>query len=226
MQQDLQTYICGVGAGITNFSLDVDEYTTASSTICVDLVDYYDQIDTVSGTYFIIDGVVVSGTFTIVTVSGTTVSGSAYRMCYDAPDDFGSLLGPVSFVVRAENQNGNVSENEYFLTYGYGVFFDNEENNYIDFGYDTQVVVRALLEDLASCPKESGTAYWFETMHDPYAVSEVVYGGNSGLSASITPYIPPDAYYPGKTMYLIVRAKDLSGNEMEPFVLEYTIKES
>jgi hypothetical protein len=114
------------------------------------------------------------------------------------------------------------------LSFGYKVDFENELNSYIDFGYETQVVVRVLAENQSSCPKESGYAYWFTTIHDtsipPYDGPD--FEEQSGeLPVLITSTVPGDAYAYGKTMQITIRAKDFSGNEMEPFVLIYTIEE-
>lgn len=236
-QRDLQTCIYGVGpqdlsakvVGITslnirNFSLDVDQYTTASGKICVDLVDYDLKINTTSGTYFMADGTVVSGTFTPITVSGVTTSGSAYRMCYDPINDFDSLIGPTKFTAHVTNSVGTVLEKDYYLTYGYKVEFDNEDRKYIDFGYQKKVIVRAVAENLASCTKESGYAYWFETKTQPHNDLSCSIRGTyiDGLPASIYPQ--STTYFYGKTYELKVTARDFAGNEMEPFILVYTIE--
>lgn len=236
-QQDLQSYINCVGPAnlqsyvygvnlveIGNFFLDVEQFVTSSSEVYVDLVDYYHQIDTVSGTYFMVDGVVVSGTFTVITVSGST---SAYRMAYDPTDDFSSLDGSTQFKVRAESVKGLASraEKDYYLTYGYKVEFENMDRKWMDFGYDNQIVVRMEVENLASCPKISADAYWFETKQQQYTDLGVSIKGTyiDGLSASIFPQ--STTYFYGKTYRLVVNAKDFSGNEMEPFILVYTIED-
>ena len=215
---------------IQNFSLDVGGYTTASGKICVDLVDYAENIATITGTYFVIDGTITSGTFSPIVVPGAH---SAYRMCYDPIDDFESLMGPTEFIVYASNVVGEFSEEDYYLTYGYKISFDNSSYRYMDFGYQNKIVVRAVAENLASCPKESGKAIWFESsakcyFHKDLSCSVVGIGppryyGEEGLSAYINPIT--SAYYYGRICRLVVRAKDFAGNEMEPFILVYTIEE-
>lgn len=230
-QEELSSYVCGFYPPyILNFSLDVDQYTEASGTVWVDIVDYYRTID-IANTYLSIDGTVVSGTLTPITVSGVTASGIAYRMSYNPPDDFLSLSGPTKFLVHVENDWGiwgGIAEEYYYLTFGYKVDFENESNQYLDFGYDSQVVVRILVENEASCTKQSGYAYWFGTIHDlsvpPYTGPDYQ-SQQESLPASITPIVPGNVYFYGRTMELTIRAKDFSSNEMEPFVLIYRIEE-
>jgi hypothetical protein len=212
---------------ILDFSLEVEDYTSASGSLWVDIVDYYLPID-LNNTYFVVNGVVVSGTFSVITVSGVTASGTAYRMSYDPLDDFNSLLGSTCFNVHVENDCERISEANYYLTFGYKVDFENEVNNYIDFGYDSQVLVRVLAENSASCTKESGYAYWFSTIHDtsiPLYDGPDYINGNVIFPAQIISVIPDEAYAYGKTMQITIRAKDFSGNEMEPYVLTYKIEE-
>lgn len=211
---------------VIDFFLDSEEYTAASNNAWADVVDYYRPIDT-NNTYFSINGTVVSGTFTPITVSGVTASGVAYRMSYDPSDDFSSLSGPTEFSVRVQNDWGCWIEEHYSLTFGYKIDFENQNYRYIDFGYQKQVVVRVLVENAASCPRESGNAYWFETkqpFNKDLSCSIIGVPGPStdGLPAQINAIT--SAYYYGRTMELTVRARDFSGNEME-FVLEYTIEE-
>ncbi len=209
---------------ILNFFLDEDQYTTASSVAWANIVDYYRQINT-DQTYFLVDGAVVSGTFTAITVSGVTASGTAYRMSYDPADDFGSLGGPTLFRVHVENDLGGVYEEDYYLTFGYRIDFENTDHKYIDFGHQKQVVVRTLVENLASCPKESGEAYWFETRSLPYNDLRCYIKGSyiDGLPAKIYPQ--STTYFYGQVCRVVVNARDFAGNKMEPFILVYTIED-
>lgn len=210
-----------MGVGILNFSLGRAEYASASTSIYVDLVDYSHNIVTASGTYFEIDGTSVSGTFSPLTVSGSV---SAYRMSYDPTDDFSSLMGSTTFTAHALNDFGETSEEDYYLTYGYKVEFENFDRKWMDFGYGTQVVVRIAAENLAGCTKEDSTAYWFET-RQPFSrdLSCSIKGSFiNDLPASIYPQ--STTYFYGQTYRVVVTAKDFSGNEMETFVLVYTIE--
>jgi len=206
---------------IYNFFLGTEEYTTATGSVYVDLVDYANHITTATGTYFIINNTIVSGTFSALTVSGAV---SAYRMFYDPIDDFSSLMGPTEFTVKVSNNIGQTTTKDYSLTYGYKVDFENMDREWIDFDFDNHVVVRMTAENLASCPKTTANAYWFETKQQPHSDLSVSIRGSyiNDLTASIYP--DSTAYFYGKTYRLVVTAKDYSGNEMEPFVLVYTIE--
>jgi hypothetical protein len=65
-----------------------------------------------------------------------------YRMYYNPLDDFLSLDGPTTFTVHAENEYGNQLEENYYLTFGYLVEYNNYYNSGIDFGNNTKVLVR------------------------------------------------------------------------------------
>lgn len=209
---------------IRNFFLGVDEYTEASGAVSVDLVDFADNIVTASGTYFVIDGTVASGTFLPIVVGGAV---SAYKMSYDPADDFVSLMGPTEFTVRAMNDVWEVSEKDYYLTFGYKVSFDNLVNKYIDFGHQNRIVVRASAENLASCTKEDAEANWFETRSMFFKDLACSIVGTPYDTKNLSAYINAitTAYYYGRVCTLVVNVKDFAGNEMEPFILIYTIED-
>lgn len=201
---------------ISNFSLAEGEYTSALGTICVDITDDWYSVVT-SGTYFEFDGTQVSGTFSSIT--------DGYRMCYDPVDDFSSLMGSTTVIVHAENDNGDVLEKDYYLTYGYKVEFSNWDRKLIDFGFENKIVVRMRAENLMSCPKESVDAYWFETKSLYHKDLSCSIRGSyiEDLTASIFPQ--STAYFYGKTYRLVVNASDFAANKMQEFVLEYTIED-
>jgi len=207
----------------TLFSLDIDEYDFANTTIYVDIYDLNWAIDP-SKTYFLVDGVQVSGTVTPITISGTY---SAYRLEYNPVDDFSTLQGPTQFRAHAENSIGGVGERDYYLTLGYKVDFKNKSHKYLDYGFHNKVVVRSTAENEASCTKESAYAYWFETRlrkHDDLSSSVIGVNNVGNLSAYIVPLTT--AYYYGRDCRLVVKVKDFAGNRMEDFVLEFTIEDS
>jgi len=205
---------------IANFSLDIDEYTHASGTICVDITDDVYNVVT-SGTYFMIDETVVSGTFTPIT--------DGYTMCYDSPTDFDNILGATTVTVHAQNDNysspPDILEQDFYLTSGYIVEYDNREQNY---GFGSQVVVRGSAENMASCPNTGVDAYYFETAPkisvDLGASIMGVPWSEKNLSAEITP-TTDTIYFYGKTFRIEVRAKDFAGNVMEPFTFEFRIED-
>lgn len=202
---------------ISNFSLEESEYTPASGTICVDVTDDVYNVVT-SGTYFVFDGTTVSG------ISYTPIT-NGYRMCYDPDDDFTSLVGSTEILVHAENDNGDSLEVAFYLTSGYIVEYDTKKFIY---DYDKQVVVRGSAENLAGCPEVGTDAYWFTTVprlsKNLGATIVGVPWGESDLSAQITPTTDTIFFY-GKVFRIEVRASDLAGNEMEPYIFEFKIED-
>jgi len=203
---------------ISNFSLAVGEYVNSTATICVDVTDDVYNVVT-SGTYFIIDSTVTSGTFTPIT--------NGYRMCYDPVDDFASILGSTTFTVHAQNDHGDTLERDFYLTSGYIVEYDNIDQNY---DYESQVVVRMTAENFASCPITGVHAYWFTTAPQPFSRVDL------GATITATPHdqselaaqLMPDTgliYFYGKTFRVEVQAKDSAGNEMTPYIFEFRIED-
>jgi hypothetical protein len=202
---------------IANFSLDIDEYTAASGTICVDITDDVYNVVT-SGSYFIIDETTTSGnTYTPIT--------DGYTMCYDSPTDFDSLVGSTTVTVHTENDNGDVLERDFYLTSGYIVEYDNRTQ---DYGFGSQVVVRASAENMASCPNTGVDAYYFTTLpRKSIDLGASIVGepwSEKNLSAEIVP-TTDTIYFYGKTFRIEVRAKDFAGNVMEPFTFEFKIED-
>lgn len=202
---------------ISNFSLDIDEYTHAASTVCVDITDDVHNVVT-SGTYFIIDETVISGTsFTPIT--------DGYTMCYDSPTDFENIIGSTTFTVHAGNDNGDILEINFYLTAGYLVEYDNHAQ---DYGFGSQVVVRGTAENMASCPATETDAYFFTTLpRKTVDLGASITGhplSEENLSAEITP-TTGIIYFYGKEFRIEVRAKDFAGNIMEPLEFEFRIED-
>ena len=215
---------------ISNFSIEEDEYSFVSEGISVDITDdIYSVLTSVSGIpcsgtcCLQIDGEVVPVTF-----SGIT---DGYRMYY-SPGDFSSLEGSTAFTVHAENSNGDILERNYYLTFGYLMDYDNIERLGFDYGIDTQVVVRMSAENLATCPKYSADAYWFETRDysqkglNASIIGELpdIISAEAGLGASINPQ--STAFFYGKTFRVVLNARDFAGNRMETYEFEFKIEDA
>lgn len=202
---------------ISNFSLDIDEYTQASGTICVDITDDVHNV-TPSESYFIIDETITSGTLFIPIVDG-------YTMCFDSPSDFADILGTTTFTVHAANDNGDILEQNFYVTSGYVVEYDNIIQDY-DFG--NQVVVSVSAENLAGCPNTGADAYFFTTTPKVgFDLGASIVGqpwGEKDLSAEIVP-TTDTIYFYGKTFRIEIRAKDFAENVMEPFTFEFKIED-
>ena len=202
---------------ISNFSLDIDEYSFASGTICVDLTDDVHNVST-SDSYFIIGETETSGnTYTPIT--------DGYTMCFDSPNDFADLTGATTVTVHTENDNGDILERDFYLTSGYIVEYDNRTQNY---DWNSQVVVRGSAENMASCPNTGVDAYFFTTP-PKYGIDlgASIVGrpwSEKNLTAEITP-TTDTIYFYGKVFRIEVRAKDFAGNVMEPFTFEFRIED-
>jgi hypothetical protein len=224
------------------YRLSLDDYTTQTSLnisnfvpgpeVYISLVDFV-SVDITDNNYLVsVSGTTCSGNCCLkidgesvpVTFSGIT---DGYRMFYDSPNDFASIAGSTEFLVHAENSNGDVLEKSFYLTTGYFVEYDNEEQ----FDYNTKVLVRVSAEDLANCPSDSADAYWFETeglKNRDLCVSITgvlpdVVSSEKGLKATVYP--KSLAYFYGKTFRVTLRCKDFSGNVMEPYEFEFKVED-
>jgi hypothetical protein len=205
---------------ISNFSLGIGQWDYATTSISVDITDDVYAVTT-SGCYFLIDGQQVS-----VTTSGIT---DGIRIFYDPANDFADLEGSTTITAHGENDNGDVIEQDFYVTFGYVVEYKNYERFGWNYGQGEQIVVRMSAENLANCPEFSADAYWFETREvDRRELTASItgiynYDGSENLTASIYPQ--STAYFYGKVFRVKLTAKDLAGNEMEPFEFEFKIEE-
>jgi len=206
---------------IDNFFLDVDEYTLSTSTMAVDITDRRGiQIDTFD-CYFIIDGVTITSGIYFTPVERTTASG--YRMHYDPPGDF-VANEPIEVIVHGENVINDWLEETYTLLWGYNLLINRGE--FHSWGWDKEVVVWSKASNVASCPAESADAWHIRTAPQPYkdlAASIVPQVKRKDLSAVIYPI--STAIFYGEKYKITVNLKDLAGNEMPPFTLEFTVED-
>jgi len=211
-----------------NFYLEEGGYTTYSSTVYVDVYDNTVYNVVLSGTYFEVDSNRVAVTFSGITNSSGITNG--YRMYYDPGESFNSFVGSTAITAHAENSNGDVLEQDYYLTFGYIVSYENYDK--INYGFNNQIAVRMSAENLDSCPVFDAYGYWFGTrqMNNRDLSAQIVgveiepsgYSSNNDLSASIYPH--SNAYFYGKTFTVILNASDFDGNEMEPYEFEFEIE--
>jgi len=199
---------------IGDFFLDVEEYTTASATVWVDITDILYDVST-SGTYFIIDGVPEYG----VTFSGIN---NGYRMFYNPTNDFYSV-GGITYTVHAENVIGDYREESFGLLYGYDVLYSEP---LLDWGPLNQVVVWMKAWNLVFCPMFGTDAFYFITRDFESVMLGASITAVSSADLNATLYPVNDFFFYGRTYKLTVSGvKDFSGNEMEPFIYEFTIED-
>jgi hypothetical protein len=203
-----------------DFSLLVSEYSGISNPICLDAHDgLYTLV--ASGTYLKINDTLVETILTPVD--------KGYRLCYIPDSTFYNSSGVVKFTAHAENNHGDMLEEDFYLTFGYIVEFDNKINDGLNYGFNNKVSVRIEAENLTSCPSSTKEGYYFiseERLNRNLSASIICYGavehGNNNLSATIYPH--STAYFYDKEMRVVLTARDFNGNEMDPFVLEFKIK--
>ena len=195
-----------------DFFLDIEDFTTASSTAWVDVVDYMWPIDQ-SESYFLVDGQRASVTF-----SGID---GGQRMFYDPPDDFYSD-GTLTYTAHFQNSMGDVMEREHYLLYGYDLDFVD----LVDWGAYKKVEILAYAKNKAFCPNKGSAAFYFVT-RDYDALN---------LRSMIRPLVPSNlgsvvstqstAFYYGSTYKITVSGiKDFAGNYLEPFEYSFTIED-
>lgn len=206
---------------ISNFSIGVGDFITASGIIYVDVTDDEYQVS-IDHTYLEIDGVVVPIVMMPIT--------DGYRLLYDPTSNFVSMTGPSVFTVNATNTNGITIRDDFYVTFGYVVEYNNNKGftEAIDYGFDNRVAVRISIEDYSSCPTQSTVAWEFDSKgmfnNDIGAsINGRLYGlEQSNMPASIYPL--STAYFYGKEVRVVLNAKDFAGNDMEPLVLTYKIE--
>jgi hypothetical protein len=202
-----------------NFSIGRGEYTIVD-TICIDAHDpIYGLV--ASGTYMKIDDTRVSGTLSELS--------DGFRICIDIQDNLHLFSGITKITAHAENYNNNFLEEDYYLTSGYIVDFNNVSGiNGIDYGANKKVYVRMEAEDLASCPTAISDGYYF--ISRDYSNSDIgvtIYPvggwheGTKNLSASVYP--DSTAYFYDKEFEVVIKVKDYAGNEIEPYIINFRI---
>lgn len=201
-----------------NFSILENEYMSISDGFCVDIHDEVYNV-VASGTYLLIDGTVVSGTLTPIF--------DGFRLCYNSYDFFSSLQGPTLFTVHAENDNGDFLEQDIYITFGYFIEYKNPVKTGEGYGYSNKVGVRLSAENMLSCPLSVSDGYWFETesrknVELSASINCVPAAEYSDISACIYPQ--STAFFYDKIFRMVLNAKDFNGNEMEPFILEFKIR--
>jgi len=207
---------------ISNFSIPVGSYITASGIISVDVTDDEYDVSTID-TYIKIDNVIVPTTLSVIP--------DGYRLTHDSSEDFSSMSGPSVITVHATNTNGISIDEDFYVTFGYIVEYNNSKGfaEAIDYGFDNRVAVRITVEDYSNCPTQSSVAWEFDSkgMFNSdigASINGRLYGLEQGnMPASIYPL--STAYFYGKEVRIAVTAKDFAGNEMEPLVLSYRIED-
>jgi len=196
-----------------DFFLEVDRYTTASSTAWVDIVDYLYPINT-DNTVFYVDGVVASGVYFSDIPNGK-------RMYYNPEDDFYDM-GVKTYTLHSENSIGEIEEKDFYLLYGY----DLKMAEVVDWGPNSKVVVRAEARNLVFCSNLEAQAFDFTTVDlASFNLNCIIIPvGYVDLGATIYPQ--STTFFYGKTYTIKLKnVKDFAGNIMPDLEYTFTIED-
>jgi hypothetical protein len=198
---------------VSDFFINVDSYTEASSVGYVDIVDFIYPI--------------VESSITIK-IDGTTLSGIVIenidlgkRIYFDPLNNFFSD-GEIILNVYAESSIGEVIDEDFYLLYGY----DLKMNEVVFWKPNEEVIIRGQAKNKAFCPNEEGLAYYFRTRdYDSYNLQfDINPVGFVDIPMSIYPQ--STAFFYGKTYTVRVEGvKDFAGNTMPPFEYSFTIED-
>lgn len=197
----------------SDFFIEQDKFTTASSIAWVDVIDYLYPINT-DNTYLTVDGTMASGIWFEDIPNGK-------RLYYDPLDDFYSD-GVLTYSLHAESSIGEVEEKDFYLLYGYNL----EPNEVVDWGPNKNVIVRVEAQNLVFCPNTEGEAFNFKTS-DLKSINlkcTIRPVGYVDLPIKISPQ--STVFYYGKTYTVKVKnVKDFAGNIMPDFEYTFTIED-
>ena len=205
---DLKTRSLYIG----EFFIDQEHFTTASSVVWVDVIDYLYPIDEAK-TYLAVNGTTVSGFYFLPIDNGV-------RIYYDPTDDFYNT-GVFTYSVHAESSCGEIADQDFNLLFGYDIQLD--EIAQWDAG--SVIPVRAVAKNLAFCPHIEAVSFQFETV-DLEAINLPCYlNAIQYVELPATIYPQSTAFFYGKTYKVTVRnVKDYHGNVMPDFEYEFTIE--
>lgn len=198
---------------VAGFFLDVNDFTTASGTGYIDIVDFIYEIDETT----------ISITKDFTTMSGIVINNipNGKRVFFDPLDNFYSD-GEIVISVYAESVYGEVLSEDFYLLYGYNLEL-NESGIFWDAA--TRVYITATASNLAVCPNTEGVHYYFDTVELPSFNLGVFINAIEYQDLACSIYPQSTAFYYGQTYVVkISGVKDFHGNIMPDFEYEFTIE--
>ena len=202
-----------------NFTFVDNDYVFLNSSICIDIHDPIYGIDTYKTYYKIKDSVISGSLFPI---------SDGYTMCFYPQNYLDLFEGFTKITVHAENYNSDVLEENYYLTSGYIVNFNNKKRIGLNYGYEQIVDVRMEAEDLAESPTFVTDGYWFVSeglRNRDLQASISVLGGFERDDKNLTASIYPNStvFFYDKEFVVEIDAKDFEGNSMETQIINFKI---
>jgi len=198
---------------VAGFFLDVNNFTTASGTGYIDIVDFIYEIDETT----------ISITKDFTTMSGTVINDipNGKRIFFNPLDNFYSD-GEIVISVYAESIYGEVLSEDFYLLYGYNLEL-NESGIFWDAA--TRVYVTATASNLVVCPNTEGVHYYFDTVELPSFNLGVFINAVEYQDLACSIYPQSTTFYYGRTYKVkISGVKDFNGNIMPDFEYEFTIE--
>jgi hypothetical protein len=196
-----------------DFFLEVDRYTTASSTAWVDIIDYLYPIN-IDNTNFYVDEVPASGVYFTDIPNGK-------RMYYNPIDDFYDV-GVKVYTLHSENSIGEVEEKDFYLLYGY----DLQLSEVVDWGPKNKVVVRAEAKNLVFCSNTEAHAFDFTTTDLTSFNLNCMITPVGYVDLGVSIYPQSTTFFYGKTYTVKLRnVKDYAGNIMPDLEYTFTIED-
>lgn len=207
---------------VSDVSLPVGSYIELGKYLYFEVTDDVYGVDS-NSCFMVINDNIVSTTSEVIT--------NGYRFLYNVnSNDFEE--GSHSKVTMTGVSNSGVTiDRSVYLTFAYVVAFNNvkELPTAIDYGFENEVVVRVEVHNEASCPTYTSDSWVFKS-------SAMV---NRSLSANINgrlysmDFLPINAeiipnstaYLYNKSMTITVDAKDLLGNRMATYKIDYRIED-
>lgn len=198
---------------IDNFSIDIGDvaYCTSLLDFSVDVLDPTYAI-TVSGTYFVANGLVVPS------ILGAIPGG--YRMTYSTTPS-----GNISLVANASNANGEYFSRTFGLQYGYEASW--EAVNY--WGPLREVPVVVTVSNSVLAPNTTYFSTFFRTKNfETYDLGAEITAEGSG-NLDISAYTVPQSKYflQGKTYTVTISGiRDFSGNVLDAVTYSFIIDDN
>lgn len=195
---------------IDNFSINVGEWqeVTETTDYAVDVIDYDYTIST-SGTYFMIDGQVVSADFSSIS--------DGYRISCSIP----TISGMHTVTIHSSNSNLDILEVDFNLLFGYHIIYEE----YVDWGPNKEIIISAEARNNTLCSNKELYITYFKTkdLESINLNARISPIEGTDLQASIRPQ--SKHLLPGNTYQVRVAGiKDFAGNVLPEFTFSFTIK--
>ena len=200
---------------IDNFSMEVEEWLPVADlgSFSVDAVETASGVGiSTSGTYFIHDGQIVSTTYSGITGGYT---------CYYTPSGVYSD-GTIDLTIHVEKTASGVSEQTFYLLYGYNAIFED----WVGWGPNVQVDIRAQASNSVRCSNTVGEGFYFITADLEAVNLGATIRAIESVDLGAKIYPQSTAFFYGETYTgTISGVTDFAGNIMDPYTYMFMIED-